>query len=181
MPIANCLHRLSHWSRDFNRWVAYVDATKDRRTITWGRSLLAWFRDEVGEDADLSDEEIMDRTVTETLRVLAGRDEWRARVQDRPEVMAGVLELVEAEEVEAAAALVGGAVVVQESTKLENLDRGGRRASLAGRKARGDNERREGPRKMPRESGGDRAELGAFFWGVARPCRGIVVWGLRRG
>lgn len=76
--------------RDAALWVEYINATRGRRAITWSTGL----RVRLGLGEDRSDEQIIEESEQDTLRVLIPADAYD-RAKNRPAVLAHWLDLAE--------------------------------------------------------------------------------------
>lgn len=85
-------------------WNEYVAATHGRRAVTWSRGL----RDLVAAGEERSDEEIIDETEARPMVFLLPRETYTTRLANAPDVLALVLERVEAGQGERVRRLLGG-------------------------------------------------------------------------
>lgn len=85
-------------------WSEYVEGTKGRAAIRWSRGL----RDRLGMGKERTDEEIVeDVDAVGEVELTIDGDLYLERVARKPQVMAGILEAVEAHDLEGAARIVG--------------------------------------------------------------------------
>lgn len=84
-------------------WIEYVHATKGRRAITWSKGLRA----KLIKEPERTDQEVTDDVKAAPLLFCVPRVQW-VKWSNAPLVLAGALELVEADEIEAARVLLVG-------------------------------------------------------------------------